>query len=282
MDTSSRRPFDLIGNRTTGTRLTPYICDSCATQYPRSLWPPAECTICADERLGQRGAWTTPTELEITHEARIAELELGLLGVSLEPTFANGQRALIVDGVLFDCLPLVNDDLAAAAAAYGGIRHIAVSHPHCFGAAVDWAVACDAEILVHERDSDFVVRPSPRIRYWSGKRLRLTADVELVHVGGHFPGAAVCHWQAGGEGGGALLTSDVIHLTADGTSAAFMWSHTRFLPLAARAVERIVAVLADLHFDAVYGSWWDRDRRHAGKALLVESATRHLRALAAP
>ena len=107
MDTSSRRPFDLIGNRTTGPRLTPYICDSCATQYPRSLGPPAECTICADERLGQRGDWTTPTELEITHEARIAELELGLLGVSLEPTFATGQRALIVDGVLFDCLPLL-------------------------------------------------------------------------------------------------------------------------------------------------------------------------------
>ena len=94
-----------------------FLCVTCGTQYPPSAAPPDDCPICLDERqyVGAGGqAWTTPSALAAGHANRIEETEPGMLGIGTEPRFAIGQRALLVDGLLWDCVSLLDDATAEA------------------------------------------------------------------------------------------------------------------------------------------------------------------------
>ncbi|HEY8859098.1 MAG TPA: hypothetical protein VIM27_06555, partial [Gaiellales bacterium] len=133
-----------------------FVCLTCGTQYPPARRPPPECPICLDERQyvghdGQR--FTTVAELARDHRNRIEELEPGLVGIGTEPAFAIGQRALRVDGLLWDCITLIDAPTVAAVRAAGGVDTIAISHPHYYASMVEWAERLDARVLLHEADS---------------------------------------------------------------------------------------------------------------------------------
>ena len=248
-----------------------YICVTCGTQYPPATEPPADCPICLDPRqyLGPRGQeWTTLEELRRTHENRVEELEPGLAGIGTEPSFAIGQRALVADGVMWDCITLVDDSLDGR-----GVHTIAISHPHYYSAMVEWAERLDARVLLHEADAEHVMRPSERIEHWSGDRCRASDEVELLRLGGHFDGGTVALWN------GALLSGDIVQVVPDRDWVSFMWSYPNLIPLPAAEVERIRAVLETLDFDRVYGAWWDRVIPEDAKAKVLRSADRYLAAL---
>ena len=57
-------------------------------------------------------------------------------GIGTSPRFGIGQRALLVDGVLWDCITLLDD---ATAEAVGSLDAIAISHPHYYSSMVEWA-----------------------------------------------------------------------------------------------------------------------------------------------
>jgi hypothetical protein len=179
-----------------GTSEHAWICLTCGTQFPRAPEPPPKCPICLDPRqyIGRSGQeWTTMEDLAHGHENRIEEVEPGLIGIGTEPSFAIGQRALLADSVLWDCITLLDD---ATAAQVGPIDAIAISHPHYYSAMVEWAERFDARIVLHEADRDHVMRPSERIEFWTGERSRLGPAHELVRLGGHFAGGTVCLWGA--------------------------------------------------------------------------------------
>jgi hypothetical protein len=80
------------------------ICRTCGVQYDEAHFNPYECKICADERQyigwdGQR--WTTPAELRNEgHRGVVRQDEAeGPWGVGTEPSFAIGQRALLIPGL---------------------------------------------------------------------------------------------------------------------------------------------------------------------------------------
>jgi hypothetical protein len=260
-----------------------FLCVTCGTQYPPSAAPPDDCPICLDERQyvgpdGQR--WVSPAELAAGHGNRVEEAEPGLLGIGTEPRFAIGQRALLVDGLLWDCVSLLDEETAAAVEAAGGLRAIAISHPHYYSAMVDWAERFDVPILLHADDAEHVMRPSPRVEHWTGEGRALWDGLELVRLGGHFAGATVCVWPAGAEGRGAVLAGDVIQVVADTSWASFMWSYPNYIPLPAREVQRIRGVIETLAFDRVYGAWWPAVMRDDARAKVLRSADRYLAALA--
>jgi hypothetical protein len=263
--------------------LVPYLCVTCGTQYPPAAEPPASCPICLDERQyvghdGQR--WIAPAELAAGHANRVQALEPGLLAIGTEPTFAIGQRALLVDGLLWDCVSLLDDATAEAVAAHGGLRAIAISHPHYYSAMVDWAERFDVPILLHADDAEHVMRPGPRVEHWTGERRPLWDGLELVRLGGHFAGATVCLWPGGAGGRGALLSGDVVAIAQDRDWATFMWSFPNFIPLPAREVSRIRAVVKTLAFDRAYGAFWESVMDGDAQAKVLRSADRYLAALA--
>ena len=260
-----------------------FICATCGTQFAPSEAPPNECPICLDERQyvghdGQR--WTTMAELAGEHRNRVEEQEPGLLGIGTDPGFAIGQRALLVDGLLWDCITLLDDETARAIEDAGGIHTIAISHPHYYSAMTEWAERFGARVLLHEADRQWVMRPSERIALWSGERCRVSDELELVRLGGHFDGGTVCVWRAGADGRGALLSGDIVQVVADRDWVSFMYSYPNLIPLPAREIRRIRAIVETLAFDRVYGAWWPAIVAEDARAKVLRSADRYLAALA--
>jgi hypothetical protein len=261
----------------------PYICVTCGTQFPPSEAPAQTCPVCEDERQwvppeGQQ--WTTPEALAGSHRNRVEELEPGLVGIGVEPHFGIGQRALLVDRLLWDCVSLLDTDTVALIAERGGIDTIAISHPHYYASMVDWAEQLDARVLLHEADREWIMRPSPRVGLWSGDELKLSEDLTLIRLGGHFEGATVCLWRAGAGGRGALLSGDVVQVVADHDWVSFMRSYPNLIPLPAREITRMRAVLAGLRFERVYGAWWgNRVIMEGARAKVLRSADRDIAAL---
>lgn len=263
--------------------LTP-ICVTCGTQFPPAERPPERCPVCEDERqyVGHRGqCWTSMAELSETHRNQIRDVDAGLTGIGIEPAFGIGQRALLVqrEGLLWDCVSLLDPEAARMVDARGAIRTIAISHPHFYTSMVDWAERFDARVLLHEADREWIMRPSQRIELWSGERLELSPRLELIRLGGHFPGGTVALWRDGADGRGALLTGDIVSVVEDRDWVSFMWSYPNLIPLPAREVARMRDVLADLSFDRVYGAWWGEAIEAGAHAKVLRSAERYLNAL---
>jgi hypothetical protein len=263
-----------------------FICVACGTQFGATDSPPEHCPICDDERQyippgGQQ--WTTLDVLRDTHHSVIKPLEPGLTGIGVHPDFAIGQRALLVQSpegnLLWDCVSLIDDPTIAAVRALGGIRAIAISHPHYYASMVEWSHAFDAPIYLHEAERRWVMRPDPTITFWDGEICPLFGDLTLIRCGGHYEGGQVAHWPAGTEGKGALLTGDILTVVPDTRYVSFMYSYPNLIPLPAATVERIAAAVAPYPFDRIYGAWWPRVIPSDAHAAVVRSAKRYVRAL---
>jgi hypothetical protein len=253
-----------------------YICVTCGTQFAPSAEPPPDCPICLDERQyvgpgGQR--WTTSEEFREAHHSRVDEIEPELIGVGVDPSVAIGQRELHVESLLWDCVPLDADPGVPAN------ETIAIPHPHNYTTMVDWAERFDARVLLHEADREWVMRPSPRIEYWSGERRKNSGALELVRLGGHFAGGTVCLWRDGAHGRGVLFSGDILQVVSDRNWVSFMWSYPNLIPLPAAEIERVRAVVESLDFDRIYGAWWDRVIETDAKAKVLRSADRYVDAI---
>ncbi|KAB8140368.1 MBL fold metallo-hydrolase [Chloroflexia bacterium SDU3-3] len=264
-----------------------FICQTCGTQFADSELPPAACPICQDERqyVGRDGQrWTTIEQLRESHHNRFEQQEPSLTGIGSEPGFALGQRALLVQtpegNVLWDCISLVDDATVAQIQALGGLKAIAISHPHYYASMVSWSEALGGvPIYLHADDRQWVMRPSEAVRFWEGETLQLVDGVTLIRCGGHFAGSAVLHWAAGAEGRGVLLTGDTIHIVQDRRFVSFMRSYPNLIPLPASAVRRIVAKVEPFPFDRIYGAWWHLRILTEAKQAISASAERYIRAI---
>lgn len=264
-----------------------YICIACGTQYPDGGRHPAQCVICTDERqfIGWQGQqWTTLDALRSGHENRIRPEGPGLVGIGTEPRFAIGQRALHVGtaagGFLWDCLSLVDEASVAALQARGEVRGIAVSHPHFYSSMVAWSRALGGvPIYLHAEDSAWVVRHDRAIVFWDGDTREVAPGITLIRCGGHFAGSTALHWADGADGGGALLTGDTVMVGEDRRTTGFMYSYPNYIPLNARAVERIGAMLEPFEFDHIYGAWFGRNILADGKQALRYSVRRYVHAI---
>jgi glyoxylase-like metal-dependent hydrolase (beta-lactamase superfamily II) len=221
--------------------------------------------VCTDERqyipgAGQR--WTTLEELRRTHRNAFQQLEPDLFGIGTTPAFAIGQRALLVrtpaGNVLWDCIALLDAATIEIITALGGLRAIAISHPHYYTSMVEWSRAFgDVPIYLHAADRQWVMRPDRAVTFWNGATHELLPGLRLVHCGGHFAGGTVLLWEAGAEGRGALLSGDIVQVVSDTRWVSFMRSYPNLIPLPPSEVQRIADIVGGLRFDRIYGAWWD-------------------------
>lgn len=264
-----------------------FICVTCGTQYAELPQPPEQCLICAEERqyIGWRGQrWTTLAKLRAGHHNRIEPEGPGIVGIGTEPGFAIGQRALHVrttaGGLLWDCISLVDDATVAALAARGGVKWIAISHPHYYASMGAWSRALGGvPIYLHAEDSAWVVRHDRSVVFWDGDTREVAPGITLIRCGGHYAGSTVLHWADGADGGGALLTGDTLMVGEDRRTVGFMYSFPNCIPLNRAAVERIGAMVEPFEFEHVYGGWFGRNILAAGKHAVRYSVRRYLYAI---
>ena len=260
-----------------------FLCRTCGVEHAEAA---DVCAICADERQwvprdGQH--WATLAELagEGMH-ATVVPLEDGLVGVGSVPGFGIGQLSKLVCGpddsvgnVLWDPSGFVDDAGVAAVLAHGPVIGIVASHPHMFGAQVEWSHRLgDVPVYVNAADADWVMRPDPVITPWSDV-LHLTPALSVVQIGGHFPGSAVACWADGAGGRGVLLVGDTVFPNPDRRTVGFLRSYPNRLPLSAAVVQRMADRLATLTFDRTYGLFTNTIDTGAAAAIR-SSAERHV------
>lgn len=184
------------------------ICQTCGTQYP-STDVPSICKVCSDIRSAVRTPeqiWTDAQKISAGGYKNVfKEKEPGIIAVGTAPIFASGNRALLIQtgkprvcgpraslycitpsscpsldsramlsgsgNVLWDCITVLTAEAKAKIGELGGIKAMAVSHPHFYCAMADWAEAFDAPVYIHEAGREWVTDPSNRIQYWSGRPL---------------------------------------------------------------------------------------------------------------
>src|SRR5438552_7003906 len=268
-----------------------FICVQCGTQFAETAGPPPRCPICEDERQFVRHAgqeWTTLKRLAADHHNRFDEEAPQLLGIGTEPEFAIGQRALLLQSpggnLLWDCISLLDNETIAEVNARGGIRAVAISHPHFYSSMIEWAERFDALIFLHAADREWVMRKTPRIQFWEGTTRSLWDGMTLINCGGHFEGGTVLHWPAASGSSrskSALLTGDIITVVQDRRYVSFMRSYPNLIPLGASAINRIVERTGPFSFEHIYGGWWKANVLADAKAAVAGSAERYLRAIRA-
>jgi hypothetical protein len=262
-----------------------FFCNSCGLQYAPSESPPRSCPLCDDERhLVSPGgqSWSTIDQIARKSSNMFRQHEPALVGIGSVPPFAIGQRAILVrspqGNILWDCTSLIDDITIDIVKGLGGLKAIAVSHPHYYSGMVEWSHAFGGvPIHLHVADRLWVMRPDPMISFWDGDTLQLTDELTLIRVGGHFAGGAVAHWAPGSNHKGSLLAGDLVMIAADKKWAAFMRSFPNSIPLSAPAVQRIGKLLDPYPFDAIHGPFFDRLLAPNAKAVLVRSIERYVK-----
>jgi glyoxylase-like metal-dependent hydrolase (beta-lactamase superfamily II) len=263
------------------------ICTTCGTQYTSTDHPPQRCLICEDERqyVGLYGQqWTTLDELCGSHKTIIEHEEPQLTSFFIEPRFAIGQRAFLLQtsagNILWDCISLLDKPAIDHIRSLGGIAAICISHPHYYTTLVEWSRAFhNAPVYLHRDDAEWVMRPDGCIKFWQGETEPLPGGVTLIRCGGHFPGGTVLHWPEGAGHKGALLSGDIIQVVPDTRFVSFMWSYPNYLPLNAAAVERIAAAVHPYAFNRIYGAFPKLTVFSGAKETIRRSAERYLKAI---
>lgn len=262
-----------------------FICTTCGTQYEPSAQPPESCPICLDERqyvTPQGQSWTTLDAMRLRFQNGIHELEPGLISLLTFPQFAIGQRAMLLctpnGNVVWDCIAFVDRATVELIKAMGGVKAIAISHPHYYTTMTEWSAALgDVPIYLHEADRKWIMRNEPTVQLWKGHTKELLPGVTLICAGGHYPGGTMLHWAGGSEGKGTLLSADILPVVQDNKSVSFMWSFPNFIPLSGPSVEGILKSLRPFKFERIHGAFVERTISADGNRVVERSAERYLK-----
>lgn len=135
------------------------------------------------------------------NEIKQDEVDGRIWSIFSSPQFAIGQRALLVEtesgNVLWDCISLLDADTIAFIKSRGGLKAIAISHPHFYSTHLEWAREFDCPVYLAEEDQEWINREDEdgHRRLVSGLALEILPGVNIVKLGGHFPGSSALHWN---------------------------------------------------------------------------------------
>ncbi len=262
---------------------TPFsICTTCGVEHEHPL--PGVCVICDDERqyLPADGVqrWSELADLQATRSIAFEEFEPGLYGLTTSPSVGIGHRPLLAQtpagNLLWDPPGYLDDAAIEQVRELGGIRWIIASHPHMYGVQLEWSNAFDGTpVYINKRDAEWVARGGDAIVEWDGE-MELTDGLNIIRVGGHFPGIAVALWK-GADGAGVMLSGDAIAPVPAHGWATFLRSFPNKIPLSVRAVQTIAERVRGLEFDRMYANFPDSICLTGASEMVERSAERYIK-----
>lgn len=235
--------------------LTHYACANCGHWQ---IWfdhaPPSACPICCDTRnaLPDDG-WDFKREAfaRETFTNHWREVAPGLWGFWATPKFGLGATGWLIqrdDGnVAFEACPYYQPDALAKLRDLGGVRVLASSHPHGYGALWQLQREFDPILTIHRGDIPY--SKAFRVTWPADDVHEIAPGLMLHHVGGHYEGHSVLHDEAHD----ALFCGDSlkIEFAADGATPVAISCHKAFhyeIPLTCAELARYVAVFSKLPF----------------------------------
>ncbi|MEE8104665.1 MAG: MBL fold metallo-hydrolase [Planctomycetota bacterium] len=255
-------------------------CTACGTMYAAGS-APSHCRMCEDDRqFVPRGGqtWTTKEKLAQTHAVRVNRLHERFYELEVAPRFAIGQRAFLIlseaGNILWDCIPLLDEPTIAFIRAHGGLRAVAISHPHYYSNMRDWAETFDCPILIHEHDEEWIVDQGDHVNLWASDEKDLWDKMRLINVGGHFPGSTVLLAPSLSPDG-TLFCGDAMFLSASMKHFSIMYSYPNRIPLPVEEARQVGERIESLPFDSIYGFWGYQNLPGNAREVLRSSLARY-------
>jgi hypothetical protein len=258
------------------------ICTTCGTQYGLAMTGDKVCPICSDDRqytpeTGQ--SWTTLSKISQGHSLLTKKLNSQLYEIKIVPTFAIGQRALLVltpaGNILWDCVSLINEPIVEFIKSKGGLQAIAISHPHYFSIMNEWAGTFDCPIYIHASDEQWIFNKGEHVSLWEGAEINLWDDIKIINIGGHFPGSSVLH-VPGLSAKGTILCGDTFYISPSLKHMAPMYSYPNKIPLPIEEVRRIKEHMNQIEFDSLLGFYDFQNVYGNAKQILYDSLNKYV------
>ncbi|WP_294171712.1 hypothetical protein [uncultured Sphingomonas sp.] len=236
--------------------LSHYACANCGFWQLHFATPP-DCPVCTDVRndLPEDGWHFLPEEeVAATHSGAFREVAPDLWAFTTTPNLGlAGTGWLIIrpeGNIAFEAAPYYSAAMLDQLRALGGIRLLAASHAHGYGALFQLQREFAPELLAIHRD-DLQMTKAFQVTAPYDDQLELAPGYTLHHVGGHYAGQAALHDAVHGR----LFCGDMFKVDqdADGRSHGIS-SHKAFhkdIPLTHAELRRYREVIAPLEFDAV-------------------------------
>ena len=176
-----------------------YACTNCGHWQP---WfagqSPTGCPICSDVRnaLPEDG-WDFADEARVARALTTTWREYlpDLWGYSCTPKFGLGATGWLLvrpDGnVAFEGAPHYTPEALDHIASIGGVRVLAASHPHGYGALWQLQRRFDPVVTVHRDDVRYT--KAFRVTWPADDTHELAPGLTMHHVGGHYEGQSVLY-----------------------------------------------------------------------------------------
>lgn len=236
--------------------LAPYVCANCG-HWQRYFAPPPDCPVCTDTRndLPEDGWRFLPVaDVKSNLRGHWRYLDRNLVGFSVTPPLGlNGTGWLLLQqegNIAFEAAPFYTDEMLAEIRRLGGIRVLAASHVHGYGALWQLQDAFQPEIVAIQKE-DLRLTKAFRVTWPYDETLDLGEGKTLHHVSGHYEGQAVLHDAVRR----ILFCGDTFKIDQDdaGNNLAVS-THKAFhksIPLTPSEIRRYREVIASLDFDTV-------------------------------
>jgi hypothetical protein len=235
--------------------LTPWACSNCG--HWQKHFAPSGCPVCEDTRndLPENGWDFWPEEKVAAHvTGHWRALSRDMVSFHTTPPFGlNGTGWLLLheDGnTAFEAAPYYTPEMLAEIRRLGGIRYLAASHCHGYGALWQLQDVFQPEVLAIQKD-DLRMTKAMRVTHPYDEALQLHPGQTLYHVGGHYEGQAVLH-DANRR---ILFCGDAFKVDQDAEgNATALSTHKAFhkaIPITPGEARRYREVIAPLDFDTI-------------------------------
>ncbi|XP_024515545.1 uncharacterized protein LOC9640785 isoform X2 [Selaginella moellendorffii] len=229
----------------------------------------------------QGQVWTSMSKMRLQFRNGFKKHEPQVFEIITFPKFGIGQRAFLIQtqegNILWDCISFLDDATVEIIKSLGGLRAIAISHPHYYSTNSRWSEAFGGvPVYIHEWDKKWVVYQHENVKFWEGKTFQLWEGLTLLHLGGHFAGAQILHWSHGAQGRGVLFTGDILQVGMDNKTVSIMRSYPNYIPLSSSHAKRIGQVIEPWDFERLYGAFQDREIEENAKSCVVFSLQRYI------
>lgn len=133
-----------------------------------------------------------------------SELPIGLAELStVRKQLGIGQRAILLQtpagNILWDCTALLDQPTIDFIMSKGGLKAIAISHPHFYTTHLEWARAFDCPVYMSRDDEQWLNRKDVEGRRKLVRGVtpieEVGSQVTMIQAGGHFDGSSFLLWE---------------------------------------------------------------------------------------
>ena len=250
------------------------LCSTCGTQFNNAEHTAKDCPVCSNDRqyIPAKGqSWTKLDDLQNNYSNIIKEFSPNFYEIKTIPKFAIGQRAFLIitpkGNILWDCISLLNDSTIEFIKSKGGLKAIAISHPHYYSSMNDWAEVFDCPIYIHQSDEEFIFNKGKYVKLWNGEEQELWDQINIKHIGGHFPGSSILSVPFLSKGG-TILCGDTFYISPNKKHISVMYSYPNFVPVKLSEIQRINRIMKDVQFDELIGAFDNQQINSNAKEVL--------------